>query len=123
MVGIVAFGASSLWMVRPDIVSVTTSAFLSEPVQEWLAVALGILLIGAVIHLIESWSRRTDWGEIHRVALAGGAMLTYAWISFVLVPYGGVSKTVDLVSDVVFTLGAIFLIIVAARTVRRTAEE
>ncbi|MFH5801265.1 hypothetical protein [Haladaptatus sp. CMAA 1911] len=123
VVGIVAFGASSLWMVRPDIVSVTTSALLIESVQEWLAVAFGILLIGAMILLIGSWSQRTDWGEIHRIALAGGAMLTYAWISFVLVPYGGVSKTVDLVGDVVFTLGAVLLIIVAARRVRRTAEE
>lgn len=59
-------------------------------------------------------------GNTSIVALPGGAMLTYAWVSFVLEPTQDVSETVDLIGNIVFTLAAILLLIVAARKVRRT---
>ena len=88
--------------------------------EGWLVVASGILLIAVMAVVIRRWSRRENWGAAHRLALAGGVLLTQAWVSFYLVPSDGVSQTVNMIGDVIFTLGAILLLIAAARTIRRT---
>ncbi|SEG95813.1 hypothetical protein SAMN05444920_109166 [Nonomuraea solani] len=46
--------------------------------------------------LISRWSRRTGWSDSHRVTLAGGALLTYAWAPIMATP---VSGTTDLISS------------------------
>jgi hypothetical protein len=56
-------------------------------------------------------------GDGHRLALASGALLTYAWHAF---PESSIildNSAVDLIGNAVFALGAVALIIVAARRV------
>ena len=69
-----------------------------------------------------SWScagpDRAGWGAAHRLALAGGALLTYAWHSFPQKPVLGSAGTIDLVGNVVFSIGAVVLLTVACRTVQ-----
>jgi hypothetical protein len=60
------------------------SPWLAEaiPVPAWLAVLLYLALYVTVIALVGVWSRRPGWSDAHRLALAGGALLTYAWHAF-----------------------------------------
>ena len=90
---------------------------------EWIGVAVWVMAATAGVVLVSRWSRQTGWDDRHRLALAGGAMLTYVWASFPVPPEGGGSATVDLVSNIVF--GAVALLILALatrRTLDRTAD-
>ncbi|KAF5049572.1 hypothetical protein DSECCO2_438510 [anaerobic digester metagenome] len=85
----------------------------------WTPVALFLLLDAAVIAAVLSWSGRQGWGDRHRLALAGGALLTYAWYAF---PQPSVflgNSAIDLIGNAVFAAGAILLIAVAARRLQR----
>lgn len=81
----------------------------------WTPVVLFLLLDAVVIVVVRSWSGRQGWGDRHRLALAGGALLTYAWYAF---PQPSVylgNSAVDLIGNAVFAAGAVLLIAVAAR--------
>lgn len=98
LVGVVSFIAASL--------------FVASPVR-WLGVALMVVLIAVMATVVARWSRREGWGDVHRLALAGGALLAYAWLGFVVTPFDDVSATVNLAGNVVFALGAVILLVVA----------
>ncbi|WP_214412280.1 hypothetical protein [Sphaerisporangium fuscum] len=102
-VGAVTLVASSAWFL------------LGEVVLGWATVA-GYLLISALVaYLIARWSARPGWRDTHRVAAAGGAMLTYAWHAFPQGPIMPVSPTVDLIGNAVFAAGAVALLFLAVR--------
>jgi hypothetical protein len=105
LVGAAGLLASSLFFARPE---------------SWLGVAMGVLLVAATAAVVARWSRRPGWGAAHRFALAGGALLTYAWVGFALVPLLGAGGAVDLVGNAVFALGALALLVVGGRTLRAT---
>ncbi len=65
-----------------------------------------VVALGAVL----SWSRRIGWNRSHTLALAAGAAMAYAWHSFVQVPVIGGSGVATRVGNVVFTVGAVWLI-------------
>jgi hypothetical protein len=78
-----------------------------------------VVLFAAGIALILVWSRRAGWNERHRLAVAGGFLLTYAWYGFVQVPsVGKVTLFVDRLGDVVFGAGALLLLFLAISRVR-----
>ncbi|MFI7224936.1 hypothetical protein ACIBO5_17070 [Nonomuraea angiospora] len=86
-------------------------------VPAWLSVLLYLALFAGVGALVRRWSHRSGWSDAHRLALAAGAMLTYAWHSFpwkVIVP---ASPAADLTSNAVMTVGAVVLLLSAARRV------
>jgi hypothetical protein len=92
-----------------------TSTWLPSP---WANVGAFVVLFAAVTALVVRWSSAAGWGDAHRLALAGGALLTYAWHAFVERPLLPVSATVDLIGDVVFGLGAVVLLVVSALRLR-----
>jgi len=107
VVGAVAFGASSLFMLGRDLAT-------------WGTVAAWLLLFAGVGALLVRWSRRNGWGASHRLALASGALLTYAWVGFPAVPVLGSTGTIDRIGNVVFAVGTVALILVtASRTAPR----
>jgi hypothetical protein len=109
VVGGVAFGLGSAFMVL---------AIVHDMIPAILNVAgmLGLFILGSL--LIWNWSRRSAWSELHRLAVAGGLMLVYAWYGFVQVPsVGGTSPWVDTVGNVVFSIGALILLLIAWRRV------
>ncbi|MEV1170208.1 hypothetical protein [Nonomuraea sp. NPDC049784] len=65
-----------------------------------------------------TWSAREGWDGRHRMALAGGALLTYAWHAFLSHPVVPSSPALDLASHVVFGLAAVTLLLVAAQRVK-----
>jgi hypothetical protein len=78
--------------------------------------ALAILLDGAlyatVWAAVRGWSRQAGWARGHRVALVGAALLTYAWVGFLVV-----EKTpVNLAGQAVLATLAVVTVLLLARS-------
>lgn len=100
---------------------VAGSIFLVVPrTWGWLAVAIYVLLDVALITAVVVWSRRTEWSARHRLALAGGAALAYAWHAFIEKPAVGGGGASLRIGNAVFAVGLILLLVVA---VRRNASQ
>ncbi|WP_292519449.1 hypothetical protein [Methanoculleus sp.] len=115
-VGVFSLAAGSIFML---ITILTLTLHLSA---WWAPVALYLLLDAVVIAVVRSWSGRRGWGDRHRLALAGGALLTYAWYAF---PQPSVSlgnSAIGLIGNAVFAAGAILLIAVTARRLQRAGS-
>jgi hypothetical protein len=106
-VGAIAFRAASSFMGARNLLA------------DWPIVAAYLLIFGLVAVLVVRWSGRIGWGPAHRLALAGGALLTYAWHSFPEKPVIGSNGTIDLVGNAVFSLSAVVLLAAASRAVGR----
>ena len=92
------------------------SLFLVIPRQwGWGAVGVYMLLDLAMISLVSRWSRSTGWSKPHRLALAGGAALAYAWHAFIQTPAVGDGGMVDRIGNVVFAAALIAVLAIAAR--------
>ncbi|WP_214320605.1 hypothetical protein [Nonomuraea sediminis] len=85
----------------------------------WLAIVTLVAAEAGMAVLALTWSARQGWGAGHRMALAGGALLTYAWHAFFTGPLVPSTPTMDLVSHLVFGLGALVLLGLAARKAQR----
>jgi hypothetical protein len=106
------------WLV--GVAALVTSNLLFARPETWLGVAIGVVLIAVMTVVITRWSRRAGWGAAHRLALAAGALSTYAWAGFLLLSLEGAANTVNLIGQTVLVLGAVALLLVAGRTARRT---
>jgi hypothetical protein len=84
-----------------------------------VSVALWCALVVAAVVLIMNWSRRDGWGAAHHLALAGGALLTYALIAFPQEPIVGSKGAIDLTGNIIFLLAAMALLTAAATALRR----
>ncbi|MEU7746149.1 hypothetical protein [Nonomuraea sp. NPDC049158] len=88
-------------------------------------VGLGITLLAGVevgmTALALFWSARCGWDGRHRMALASGALLTYVWHAFFSGPLVPATPLINLVSHIVFGLGALVLLAFAARRVAADA--
>jgi hypothetical protein len=98
-----------------------SSAFMTARrlIGGWCVVGFYLALLTAVFVAVRVWSSRERWGGSHALALAGGALLTYAWHSFVQEPVVGGRGTVDLVGNAVFSTAAVLVLAAAGRRVRR----
>ena len=120
-VGAVAFVASSVFMGTGLLLPAPGSA------ADWGVVGLYLGLFAVTIALVLRWSRASSdepgmgWGDRHRLALAGGALLTYVWYGWPGQPVIGARGQVDLVGNAVFSIGAVVLLAAAAARVRRPA--
>lgn len=83
--------------------------------ESWMGFAFKLLLLTLMTVLVRQWSRRQGWGASQRLALAGGALMTYAWGGFVLTRLLGRTESIHLIGNVIFASGAIMLLIIAAR--------
>lgn len=89
----------------------------------WFAVAAMLAALAGTTVAVLAWSRRAGWDDRHRLALAGGALLTYAWNAFLMHPVVGDGPVVTPVSHVVFGLMALALLGIGLRRLpRRTPE-
>jgi hypothetical protein len=104
LLGVAAFVLASVYSARPE---------------NWVGVIMGFLLLCLASLLVVHWSRQEGWGIMHRFALAAGALLTYAWLGFVLTSLTSPDDPVRWTGNAVFALGAIGLLIWAARAVRK----
>jgi hypothetical protein len=95
---------------------------LGSYLPTWWTVGIWLALFAGFAVLVTLWSRRANWGAPHRLALAGGALLTYAWHGFPQPPLLGTPGTVDLVGNALFALGAIALLIAAGQRIKLRAS-
>lgn len=92
----------------------------TEFAATWGATGIDTAVYLLLAVLVWRWSRRRDWGTLHILALTGGALLTRAWIAFLVEPMGEITLRAKLINNTSFALGVIFLLYMAARTVRNT---
>ncbi len=90
-----------------------------DAVPTWVGVAIFAVDVIVFLALVARWSARDGWGDAHRLAIGAGALLTYAWHSFVEQPVSAAAAAVDLIGNAVFTAGALVLIWVAWRRLGR----
>ncbi len=99
---------------------IAASAFLLVPGKwGWWAVAVYMALDVLTITAIFIWSTRSGWDGRHRLGLAGGAAMAYAWHAFVQTPSLGTAGAITRMGNLVFAVLAANLIAVGAR---RTAD-
>lgn len=103
LVGVAAFVAAGMFSARDE---------------SWWSVAIGVAVIAVTTVVVIRWSRRTGWGAPHRLALAGGALLTYVWLGFVLLALKGNADTGNLAGQAVLVVAMVTLLVAAARTAR-----
>ena len=72
-------------------------------------------LDGLAVLPIWTWSGRAGWCALHKLSLAGGAAMAYAWHAFVQVPALGKPDTVTRMGNLSFAVLAATLIVVGAR--------
>jgi hypothetical protein len=100
-----------------------SSAFLLIPNRwGWWTVAAYLALDIVVIAAVYRWSRRAAWDGRHRLALAGGAALSYAWHAFPEHPVVGGAGVIDTIGNAVFACALIVLLTVAARRISAAAQ-
>jgi hypothetical protein len=104
LVGLAALAAGSFFLVVPK-------------AWGWRAVGIYLILDLIVIVGFGRWSRRVGWNECHRLALAGGAALAYAWHAFIQNPAAGHAGRMDRIGNVVFAVALMILLAVAARRI------
>lgn len=102
LVGCVALAAGSIFLLIPN-------------KWGWFAVALYLILDVLVITLIVPWSHRLVWNSRHRLALAGGAALAYAWHAFIQNPAVGKAGVIDRVGNGLFFVGLVIILAMASR--------
>jgi hypothetical protein len=79
----------------------------------WAALSvLGLDLL--VLATVLFWSRSSLWNMRHKLALASGAALAYAWHAFIENPAVGHTNSSVRIGNAIFALGAIALIATAA---------
>jgi hypothetical protein len=107
--GIIALAAGSAILVIPK-------------TWGWRAAAIILGLELGIAALVLVLSRRAGWRPAHKLALAAGAALSYAWHAFIEPPViGGTGLSVR-IGNVIFALGAVFLIAFAARRLRANTQ-
>ena len=96
------------------------SIFLMVPkAWGWLAVGIYVVLDLVMIALISVMSGRSGWDSRHRLGLAAGAALTYAWHSFIQMPAVGSAGTGFRIGNAIFAAGLLILLFFAARRTSR----
>ncbi|MBO1331253.1 hypothetical protein [Streptomyces sp. VRA16 Mangrove soil] len=110
-VGLTAFALSSGYWSRD---------FLpGEGVSAWVLVGFWCVLAAVAVVVLGRWAHRPGWGDRHRFALAGGALLTYAWVGFEHGAQMGLPLTLSVPGSLVFATGAVLLLVAASRALRR----
>jgi hypothetical protein len=95
----VAFAAATLFFLKSE---------------TWAGTAFSVVVAATAAVLVARWSRRPGWGDRHRLAVAGGALLTYAWAGFVLSFLLGRTDPVHYVGNAVLAAAAVALLSVTA---------
>jgi hypothetical protein len=105
----------SPWLVGAGALAAGSGFLLIPQRWGWGAVGGYLAIDLVVIVLVSLGSRRAGWDGRHRLALAGGAALAYAWHAFLQTPAVGNSGMVDRVGNAVFAIALLVLLGMAAR--------
>jgi hypothetical protein len=111
--------------VRPWLVGVgafaVSGVFAARPEHGWSGLIIGCVLLSASWIIVRRWSRSPWWSVRHRMALVTGALLTCAWLGFVVTWLLRPEDRVAWFGNGLFALIAIALAAVMARRTRSHA--
>jgi hypothetical protein len=107
--------APAAWSVAVAAFAVTSAFMMLGWFPGWPTVAVYLTLYAVSALLLVRWARRPGWTERHVLALAGGALATYAWYAFPSQPLVGAGGLVDVGGNVLFSVGLAALLWRAAR--------
>ncbi|WP_433362037.1 hypothetical protein ACQPZX_29630 [Actinoplanes sp. CA-142083] len=114
--------APAPWIVLVTALGAGAVLAVGDKLAPALGVPLLIVALAGTAVAIYRWSGRDGWDGRHRLAAAGGALLTYVWHSFLMHPVVESSTALVVVSHVVFALAALLLLAAEARRVRDRAS-
>ena len=111
-------GATSLVLLNmPTLIEIALEllGISSLFMMGWTGAALNLALVWVLAVLVWRWSQRKGWSTAHILALVGGALLTRAWMAFLITPISGDVAFLDkLIFNAVFFLGVVALLVAAA---------
>jgi hypothetical protein len=110
LAGGLAFVAGSLFM-------------LTDRLSGWAKVIACLAIAVAFLTAVARWSRRAGWSPVHRLALVGGAILTYAGLGAVMRPETGPKNGFEHAGTAALVCAALALWIAAVRRARRPISE
>jgi hypothetical protein len=110
LIGAAALAAGSIFLVVPK-------------TWAWSAVGIYLLLDLAMIALVYVGSHHIGWDGRHRLALAGGAALAYAWHAFIQTPAVGAADKVDRIGNVIFAAALLVFLFFAARNTASHSQQ
>ncbi|MDX6281365.1 MAG: hypothetical protein QOH03_2436 [Kribbellaceae bacterium] len=112
-------GVPAVWLVGLSALLVTSGFMLVSDVgvSGWWAAVIYLAGWAASVRVVRFWGRHESWSRRHVLALASGALLTYAWHGFPEKPVFDAPKAVDLVGNGIFAGLAVVLLVVAWRRV------
>ncbi|HEY2668838.1 MAG TPA: hypothetical protein VGJ07_00525 [Rugosimonospora sp.] len=114
--------APSAWVAFVGTLAAGAVVMVARELPTWVGVAAFVAVVVVAVVAVRIWSRRTGWGAPHRLALAGGALLTYAWHGFLMRPVEGGGSVITPVSHAVFGLAALGLLALELRALRAPAD-
>jgi hypothetical protein len=110
------------WLAGAFALALASGVLLVPKDWGWWAAASVLALNTTAVAFILLWSRSVAWTPLHKLALAAGAALAYAWHSFLEVPVVGNQPGVVRLGNAALTLAAITLIALAVRRTTSTAK-
>ena len=105
--------APNPWIAGILALTAGSAALLTPKSWGWGAVAVLLALDLSMFFAVLIWSRR--WSLLHKLALAAGAALAYAWHAFIETPAVGQVDPGLRVGNAIFALAAIWLIWLGAK--------
>jgi hypothetical protein len=112
-VAISAFALSSGYWLIELIVPWFTS--------DWFVVGCAAVYVAGCGMLLARFARRPGWDRTHTFGVAAGTLLTYVWVGFTQSAYLDIPRSLGLLGNVIFGVGAIVVLVFAARAERRRA--
>jgi hypothetical protein len=106
--------APNPWIAGVLALAAGSAALLTPKSWGWGAVAVLLALDLSMFFAVLIWSRR-NWTLLHKLALAAGAALAYAWHAFIETPAVGKVDPSLRAGNAIFALAAIGLIWLGAR--------
>jgi hypothetical protein len=103
-------GAPPAWVVCAAALVAGAVFILARDLPTWMGVAAVAVDYAAAVLAVRTWSARAGWDGRHRLALAGAALLTYAWHGFLMQPVAGDGPVITPVSHAIFALAALALL-------------
>lgn len=114
--------APNPWVAGGVAFAASTLYFQSDTLPGWWSFGAAVLVIAAFFALLVRWSRRRGWSETHKLALAGGGILTYGWVGAFMTPETGPKALIDHIGTGLFIAGAIALLVLALGNQRAQAS-
>jgi hypothetical protein len=117
-----ALSVPSPWLFFVIALAAGSAILVVPPAWAWWAAAIILGLELGVAALVLYFSTSPDWRPTHKLALAAGAAISYAWHAFFEKPVLGGSGIDVRIGNAVFALGALLLIAFAARRLPTTVQ-